>query len=220
MTNAQRHRWLSVALIGVGVALMVASVKEWLPMSQWEVVGAVTGAWCVALVVMRNIWNYPIGIISCAVYCYVFWDQKLYGDAGLQIVFIILAIHGFWAWRQSRGLEQPIDVRRIRLREGLILLTLLPIGTIALQQPLLAAGGSAPTLDAFTTTLSLLAQWMLNRKYLENWYVWIVADVIYVYLYTTRELYLTAVLYSLFLGMCIAGLIAWRRALAPARQRP
>ena len=85
--------------------------------------------------------------------------------------------------------------------------------TAGLYWFLLWARGSSPGLDAVTTALSLVAQWMLNRKYLENWLVWIAADVLYVYLYITRELYLTAGLYALFLVMCVAGYVSWRRSL-------
>jgi len=76
---------------------------------------------------------------------------------------------------------------------------------------------SAPVLDALTTALSLGAQYLLNRKAVENWLLWITADVLYVYLYLARGLHLTAVLYLVFLCLCVAGLRSWRRSLALRR---
>jgi nicotinamide mononucleotide transporter len=73
--------------------------------------------------------------------------------------------------------------------------------------------GSAPVLDALTTALSLVAQYLLNCKLIENWYLWMIADVIYIYLYVSRGLTLTAALYFVFLCMCVAGLLSWRRSL-------
>jgi nicotinamide mononucleotide transporter len=79
---------------------------------------------------------------------------------------------------------------------------------------------SAPFLDALTTVLSLIAEYMLARKLLESWWVWITADVIYIGLYTYRSLYLTAVLYALFLAMCLVGLVRWRRTWLDAQPPP
>jgi nicotinamide mononucleotide transporter len=73
-------------------------------------------------------------------------------------------------------------------------------------------GDAAPALDALTTVLSLVAQWLLNRKRIENWFVWIAADLLYVWLYVARGLHLTAALYAIFVVMCVAGLRRWRTA--------
>jgi nicotinamide mononucleotide transporter len=77
-----------------------------------------------------------------------------------------------------------------------------------------SVGGAAPFFDALTTTLSLAAQYLLTRKLIENWYIWITADIIYIGLYINRELYLTSALYALFLVLCLLGLRQWRQSLA------
>jgi nicotinamide mononucleotide transporter len=87
------------------------------------------------------------------------------------------------------------------------------LATTGLTYYFISIDDSAPFLDALTTVLSLIAQYLLNFKRLENWFVWITADVIYVYLYIYKELYLTAVLYAIFIGMCIAGYNAWKKSL-------
>lgn len=95
----------------------------------------------------------------------------------------------------------------------LILAGLVVLGTMGLMLALQAARSAAPLLDAFTTVLSLTAQYLLNRKSIENWYLWITADVLYIYLYIVRDLHLTALLYTVFLGLCLVGIWQWRRAL-------
>jgi nicotinamide mononucleotide transporter len=194
--------------------LHLAAGRGWVPFSQLEVVGVEAGAACVYLVVRRHIWNFPVGILSCAAFLVLFARERLYGDAGLQVVFILLGLHGWYHWLRGGPARTELTVSRVPRGEAAVLTATLAGGTLGLQWLLVQVKGSAPFLDALTTALSLVAQWMLNRKYVENWYVWIVADVFYVYLYITRELYLTAGLYAVFIGMCLAGVVAWRRALA------
>lgn len=93
------------------------------------------------------------------------------------------------------------------------LLIISAIATAILTQVLIIVNDSAPFLDAVTTVLSLAAQFLLTKKYIQNWYFWITADVIYVYLYFSRGLSLTAILYGIFLTMCIVGLIKWQKSL-------
>ncbi|WP_280639565.1 nicotinamide riboside transporter PnuC [Mycolicibacterium farcinogenes] len=92
----------------------------------------------------------------------------------------------------------------------------LVLGTGMLFVILTAANDAAPFLDAVTTCLSLVAQWLLNTRRLETWYFWIAADCIFIPLYLSQGLILTAAVYLLFLGLCVAGLRAWTRELAPA----
>jgi nicotinamide mononucleotide transporter len=92
-------------------------------------------------------------------------------------------------------------------------LVFVPATTAGLWVLLVEVNGAAPIWDALTTALSLAAQYLLSRKRIESWYFWIAADVIYIPLYISRDLALTAVLYAVFLGMCVIGLIAWRRSM-------
>lgn len=123
----------------------------------------------------------------------------------------MLAVHGWWQW--LRGGERRAG-REIRSAGGptlgLLLVLLLPV-TWALTVVLARAGDSAPFWDALTTALSLAAQWLLNTKRIENWYFWIAADLVYIPLYLAKGLDLTALVYLLFLKMCLVGLRSWRR---------
>ena len=204
--------WTGVLL---GMALILAAWQQWLPYSLTETLGFVTGAACVYLVVRQNIWNFPLGIANNIFFLVLFTQARLYGDAGLQIVYIGLGIQGWYWWRYGGEDRTTLQVNHATPRTLLVLAGLVALVTAGLMLMLQAVSGSAPFLDAFTTVLSLAAQYLLNRKAIENWLVWISADVLYIYLYISRDLQLTALLYFIFLCLCLVGLWQWRRALPP-----
>ena len=150
----------------------------------------------------------------------LFWTARLYADASLQIVYLVLGFLGWWEWlhggeSRSRRVMGHAPARLL----GLLAFLIVP-ATWGLTAILSAAHDIAPFWDALTTALSLAAQWLLNIKKLQNWYFWIAADVVYIPLYAVKALDLTAIVYALFLGMCLIGLRAWRRELAAPPPRP
>jgi nicotinamide mononucleotide transporter len=175
----------------------------------------VTGAICVWLVVRQNIWNFPLGLLNVAAYAWIFYEYRLYADAGLQVIYFALNLAGWYLWLFGGKDRTALKVSRISVRE--IVLTALGIAasTLALRWVLIKVGGSAPFWDALTASISLAAQWLQSRKKLECWHLWILADLIYVPLYVTRDLNLTALLYAVFLGLATMGLLAWRKAVTP-----
>ncbi len=177
-----------------------------------ETLGFVTGAACVYLVVQQNIWNFPLGIANNIFFLVLFSQSRLFGDAALQIVYIALGIQGWYQWLRGGANRTSLKISKISIRLFLIVCAVIPFATWGLVILLRAISGAAPVPDALTTVLSLAAQFLLNRKVLENWWFWIVADVIYIYLYLIRGLHLTAVLYGIFLCLCIAGFLTWRRS--------
>jgi nicotinamide mononucleotide transporter len=207
---------VAILFVIVAVGLIVARAAGWVSFSWLEVGGVVTGAACVMLVVLRSIWNFPVGIVSCTAYLVFFAEGRLYADAGLQIVFIVLGIHGWVAW--ARGRTNAIPIQRVPLGELTALAVAFPAGWLALTRLLEYVNGAAPVYDALVTTLSLAAQWLLNRRYVESWLGWIVVDQVSVILFWSRGMHLTAVLYALFLAMCVVGLIEWSRSLGEAHR--
>jgi nicotinamide mononucleotide transporter len=181
-----------------------------------ELLGFLTGLTSVALAVAQRVETFPVGIAGNVFFFVLFVDVGLYADAGLQIVFLVLSVMGWWAWLRLG--PQRTELAVSDASPALLLATAAGVvaATLILMTVLRAVNGSAPFLDALTTSLSLGAQLLLNLKKLQHWYVWMVADVIYVPLYVDRELYLTAVVYTVFLGLCIAGLLRWRRVPRPA----
>lgn len=207
------RKWIWLLLAIASGVLLAGAYTQHIPLDPMEVWGFVTGAVCVLLVVEENIWNFPIGIANNFVFIALFLSSRLYGDMGLQVIYVALGVHGWYEWLRGGVGHTVLHVNRLRLREGVLLSGIGSVATLGLTYYFTTIHDAAPFLDALTTVLSLIAQYLLNWKRLENWYIWIIADVIYVGLYAFKHLYLTAVLYALFIGMCLAGLAAWKRSL-------
>jgi nicotinamide mononucleotide transporter len=194
-----------------GATAVVAGVMLWLGRSTWlEAVSFVTGALCVWLTVKESVWNFPVSMANVAAFLFVFARAGLYADAGLQVVYFILSAVGWYMWLHGGAGRTQLHVSRLPTREAAVVAVSGVALTALLAAYLRHVGGSAPFWDALTTALSLCAQWLLNRKYLETWYCWVAVDVIYVPLYAHKSLYLTAGLYAVFLCMATMGLLAWR----------
>lgn len=200
--------------------MVAASALKWIPYPVTETLGFVTGATCVYMVVREDIANFPVGIANNIFLFFVFLDAKIYGDMSLQVVYLALGIHGWRSWLRGKGVSEELRPRYLTPR-GTVLTLVLGVApaTFVLMPILKALGGMATGLDALTTALSLTAQYLLNRKFIQNWWFWITADVLYIYLYLDRGLQLTAILYAAFVPLCITGLIAWNRALIDAKAR-
>lgn len=193
----------------------LAMAAWWLGQASWlEAVGFVTGAICVWLTVRENIWNFPLGLVNVAAFSVVFWQQELYADAGLQVVYFVLNVLGWYWWLYGSEQATTLQVRRASTSEFTATIAAGSALTFVLWTLLANYGSTASFWDALTASFSLCAQWLMNRKRLESWWFWIVVDMIYVPLYVYKELYLTAVLYAVFLVMATLGLLRWRSVLA------
>ncbi|MFG2982655.1 nicotinamide riboside transporter PnuC [Streptomyces sp. NPDC048258] len=185
-------------------------------MSWTEVLGFATGALCVWLVARQHIANWPIGIANNIFFIVLFARAGLYADAGLQIVFIALAAYGWWSWTHGGGpgTAEALPVRRTTRTEWAWLAAAGAVGVLGLTLLLgEVTDSTVPFWDALTTGLSLAATYGQCRKLVESWWLWIAADLVYIPLYAYKELYLTSVLYVGFLGLCVVGLLGWRRTL-------
>jgi nicotinamide mononucleotide transporter len=183
-----------------------------------EIFGFITGALSVWLAVKENVWNWPFAVGNAVFFFVLFLEHRLYGDMGLQVVFLYLAVRGWYLWLRGGQNHGHLAVSRITARLGVVLTVVTLVATALMTAYLRSINDAAPLLDAFTTVLSLVGQYLLTKKILENWYVWGFADVLYIYLYIQRGLLLTSVLYVIFLLMCIAGALEWQRSLRSPRQ--
>jgi nicotinamide mononucleotide transporter len=202
-----RRRALALAAVALG-SLALAAVSPWT-----EAVGAATGAVCVWLAAVSDPWTWPIGIANNLLYLVVFWRAKLYADALLQLVYVAISLYGIWRWRGGGDAVRPVE-RGGRLELGL---TAAAVGVAALALWRIlgtATDSDVPQWDAVTTAASLGAQWLMSRRVIENWWLWIAVDLVYVPLYVYKQLHVTAGLYALFLALCVLGLRDWRRELA------
>lgn len=180
------------------------------PLETWAVL---TGALCVWLTVVRDVWNFPIGIVSCILFAVMFEKVSLFGDMYLQFYFIALAIHGWYWWLRGGINKTQLQVSRANRADLLVVGIGVLAGTPVLVYWLSHTSSTTPFWDAVTTTGSIVAQILLNRKKYENWFIWIAVDIIYVPLYWYKDYRLTAVLYAIFLIMCASGLMDWRKEL-------
>lgn len=184
------------------------------PTSWLELVAFVLAVWMVVCNMRVNPLAWPLAFISSLLYFGFFWDGKLYGEAGLQLVFAALAVWGWWQWRFGRTRDGAVlTVRQLGLH-GLIRPVLLTLAAWPLLGLFLArvTDSPLPYWDAFPTVASLLGQWLLARKYEENWPTWIVVNVVSVVLFGLKGYWLTVILYAGFIPMSVIGWRAWRRA--------
>ena len=180
-------------------------------MSLYEIIGFVTTVLYVWLFAREIAWGFPVSAVASALYCVVNYQTKLYSDAGLQVIYLFLSLYGWYQWRH--GGQEREALRAGRLPKSSVL-PLVLIG-IAFATPLgylmrVHTDASIPYLNAATTATSLIAQWMLARKYLENWLVWIAVDPVYAGMYAYQGLPLTAILYLLQTRLAVRGYRHWK----------
>ncbi|MBL0730954.1 nicotinamide riboside transporter PnuC [Piscinibacter sp. HJYY11] len=183
------------------------------PVTWLEIVAFVLAILMVVCNMRVNPIAWPLAIASSLLYFLLFWNSKLYGEAGLQIFFVVVASWGWWQWlRGTQDDGKPLQVRSLAptARWGLLaaLAVAWPLTGLFLAR---TTDTDVPWWDAFPTAASLLGQWLLGRKYVENWTAWLVVNAVSVALFAYKGLWLTVVLYAIFIVMSIAGLRAWKR---------
>jgi nicotinamide mononucleotide transporter len=192
-----------------GLALVVQYIRS----QPFELVAALAGAISVYLSARENILSWPTAIVNVSLYTFIFYESGLFSDMGLQVVYLVLSIYGWYEWLHGGEQRTRLHVSHATPRQWAISGAIGAVFWLALAQYTSTLKGvSYPYLDSGLTTLSLVAQWMMTRKILENWVLWIIADIIYVPMYTFKGLYVTSALYTVFLVLAILGLVAWRRS--------
>jgi nicotinamide mononucleotide transporter len=183
---------------------------EWSPL---EGIAAAFGVVSVFLSTRQNIWSWPTAIVNVALYTIVFYNGRLYGQMGLQTVYLVLSIYGWYQWLHGGEQRSELHVSRASPRLLGILAILNVVAWIGLAAILRQTDAALPWLDALLTTTSLIAQWMMTRKILENWILWIAVDIVYVPMFISQRLYATALLYAAFLVLAVMGFVGWRRSI-------
>lgn len=183
-------------------------------MDPFEIAGASLGIVCVALIIRRNVWNFPFGIAMVVVYAWVFYQAKLYSDALLQLYYIGIQVYGWSHWLRHRDAEGTVIVETLSASHRAKWLGVIAAGTIGLGWVMATKTDAAlPWWDACTTIMSVVAQFLLSRRKIENWVLWIAVDVISIVVYWTKDLHVTAGLYVVFLAMAIVGLVTWSKSM-------
>ncbi|MDR1004140.1 MAG: nicotinamide riboside transporter PnuC [Prevotellaceae bacterium] len=187
-----------------------------------EILGTLTGIAYLWLEYRASIYLWIAGIIMPAIYIFVYYEAGLYADFGINVYYLAAAVYGWWVWKyggRRRQAIQPADRQTPELP-----ISSMPARYYAALLPVTAAlfaaicyilmrftDSTVPVLDAFTTALSIAAMWMLARKYVEQWWVWVVVDVVSAGLYVYKELYPTAALYALYAVIALFGFRKWKR---------
>jgi nicotinamide mononucleotide transporter len=163
--------------------------------------------------IYENIWGWPATIAGVALYSILFFHERLYADMCLQAVYITLAIYGWYEWLHGGEAKSERKISNASLGLQVIAYTAGAVAAVALGFFFKYNTNAAlPFLDSTLTAFSLVAQWMLTRKYLENWIVWIAVDVVYVGMFIFKHLYMTAGLYAVFIALCARGYFEWKKS--------
>ena len=189
----------------------VAGVRATSPV---ELVAVTFGLLSVYLSTREHISSWPTAIVNVAIFFFLFWKAKLYADAVLQLFYLVLSVYGWYEWLYGGAKHSPLRVSRARRIHWLVLVPLFLVGGLVLGAILDRYTDSpVPYFDALLTSASLAAQWMMTRKLLENWLVWILADLVYVPVFILRGLPFTAFQYAVFLVLAGIGWLGWRQSL-------
>jgi nicotinamide mononucleotide transporter len=183
---------------------------DYLQQNWLENLGIITSLICIYLNTQQNVWGWFWAIVSSAIYSVIFYQARLFSDMGLQGVFILLSIYGWFSWQFGSKEKTVLSVSRIPLNTSIICLVFFGIFTLVSGYLFSQyTKASLPYLDSSLTAISLIATWMTARKYLENWMLWIFANIVYVGMYLYKGLNGTAVLYVLLIILAVKGYKDW-----------
>lgn len=199
-------------------------IYDWVKGNYIELFGAITGVIYVFLEIRQNILLWPVGIVTSAVYIWVFFTSKFYADMSLQGYYLVISILGWYWWlggkmlrrgegeKGGRG-DEVLEISHIKIKT-VILLTIVFVLLYAGLWVVLSklTDSPVPAWDSFITSLSVIATWMLARKIYEHWYLWIVVNTVSAVIFVVKGLYPTVILYFVYGIMSFAGLIEWRKA--------
>jgi len=179
-----------------------------------EIFAVATTLACVWLTVRQNIWTWPLGLVAVTLYGIFFYEHELYGQVGLQIVFFAFNLYGWYEWLYGGEGHTRLKVSRVTPVVYGLMIVLGAVAAVVIVSIILATttDAAAPYLDSILTAYSLVAQFMMTRKWVECWHIWIAVDVAYVWLFIARGLYLTAGLYAFFIVLATMGLVEWRKS--------
>ena len=191
-------------------------ITGWLSEHYIEVLGAILGILYIFLSIRQKILTWPTGLLSSAIYVYVFFKSKFYADMGLQVYYVGISLYGWYYWLKGGKKENTdyVPVRKTGVRTILILIPItIIIYAVILYILLNFTDSPVPYMDSLTTALSIVATWMLARKMIEQWLIWIFVDLVSTGLYIYKGLWATTVLFIVYTVMAVVGYIEWKKDL-------
>lgn len=179
-----------------------------------EILGVILAVAYLLLAAKENIWCWLCAFISSAIYVYLFWQVGLLMESMLNVFYISMALAGWLQWRYGRDKHEGLSIKTLRAwQHGLILLLILLLAWLNGWYMQNYTAAAWPYVDSFTTWASILTTFMVIYKILENWIYWFVIDALSIYLYLDRGLYLTVLLFLIYLVIVVFGFISWRNRL-------
>lgn len=178
-----------------------------------EVIAVVCALLYLYLVIKENIWCWPFAFISTAIYIYLFHSVSLFSESLLNFYYLTMAVYGWWQW-DSQANKPAVKISslssntHLKIAFGTIILT--PVIGYLMNK----IGASFPYVDAFVAILAVIATLMVAYKIFENWYYWLVIDTISIYLFWQKEMYLTAILFMLYIIFIFVGIKNWKKLVA------
>lgn len=189
-------------------------VIKWLSENYIELLGAILGIAYIFFSIRQSILTWPVGLLTSLLYVWVFFVSKLYADMGLQMYYVAISIYGWYEWlfgNQTNHAES-IKVSRINFRMGVILSVISVLLFFVIWFILKNYTDSpVPMADSLATALSIVATWMLARKILEHWLIWIFVDAFSIGLFWYKDLMPTVVLFVVYTVMAYIGYREWRQ---------
>lgn len=189
----------------------------WITANYVEIIGATLGLIFLFLEIKENVWLWPVGLLSSAFYVAIFFSAKFYADMGLQVYYVLISIYGWYKWwRGSDNSEEddlPIVRMDIRLALTLSLVTTAIFFGIA-EVLKRYTDSPVPYWDAFISALSIVATWMLAKKIIEMWWIWVIANFVSLCLYFWKGLYPSVVLFFFYTVLSVTGYYSWKKKLA------
>jgi nicotinamide mononucleotide transporter len=178
----------------------------------WESVAVVFALLYLVLAVRRSIWCWYAALLSTLIYLVIFYSKLLYMESVLQVFYVAMAGYGWWQWRGGDSDKGELLISRLAWGQHVKLIAMIVVGTLVFGFVMSKTQAALPWLDSFTTVSAVIATWMVARKIFENWYYWLVIDSVSIYLYLSRGLVLTALLFGFYILLIIVGMISWGRA--------
>ena len=188
-------------------------ITAWQAQSNLEVVAVIAAILYLVLAIRENIWCFLFALISTGIYIYLFQSVWLLSESLLNIYYFVMAIYGWYKWQQRQHNELlKIVSWPLKKHGALILITGLMVPLLGFGMGQL--GAEMPYLDAFTTCFAILATIMVAHKVLENWHYWLVINIISVYLFISKDLFLTAAMFVLYIILTVVGYFKWKKKYA------
>lgn len=192
------------------------SVTEWLLVNKIELLGAILGILYIRFSIRQNIFTWPTGILTSALYIVVFFNSALYAAMGLQFYYVAISVYGWFYWLSGKKSDNksllPVQTATKRLWLKISVISIL-LYLVILFVLIRFSDSDVPFLDSLTTTFSIIATWMLARKYIENWVIWIFVDFVSIGLYIYKSLWPTVILFVVYTVMAFFGYIEWKKDL-------